>query len=172
MAVLSFDIKGLDATLKGISIAGNDIERDLQDELNAWAEICTTEAKIRAPKDEGHLVGAINPKFGKMAASVTVAVDYAAFPEFGTRKMAAAYVSTLPADWQTYAAQFKGVGGSFGNFFERIFAWVKRKGIDPAAAYPIAIKILRDGIKPHPYLFPAYEHTIADLKRNLKTLFK
>jgi hypothetical protein len=172
MAALSFNITGLDTTLKGIDTRLKGIEQDLQDELNAWAELCTTEAKIRAPKDEGHLVGAINPKFGKLTASTTVAVNYAAFPEFGTRKMAAAYVATLPADWQTYAAQFKGGGGSFGNFFETILAWVKRKGIEPAAAYPIAIKILRDGIKPHPYLFPAYEHTIKDLKANLKTLFK
>lgn len=171
MAVLSFDIKGLDATLKGVDNKLKEVERELQDELNAWASLCSTEAKIRAPKDEGHLAGAINPKFEKLKASVTVAVNYAAFMEFGTKKKAQAYVAGLPADWKAYAAQFRGGGGA-GNLFEAIFAWVKRKGIDEAAAYPIAIKILRDGVNPHPYLFPAYEHTISDLKKNLKTLFK
>lgn len=174
MAVLSFDIKGLDATLKGVDNKLKQVEQELQDELNTWASICSAEAKMRAGKniDRGQLAGAINPKFEKLKASVTVAVNYAAFMEFGTKKKAAAYVASLPADWKAYAAQFKGGGGGAGNLFEAILAWVKRKGIEESAAYPIAIKILRDGVNAHPYLFPAYEHTISDLKKNLKTLFK
>mgnify|MGYP006368437411 FL=1 len=137
MAVLSFNIKGLDATLKGVDNKLKQVEQELQDELNAWASLCSTEAKIRAPKDEGHLAGSINPKFGKLEASVTVAVFYAAYVEFGTgvhvRK-------DLPNDWITYARKF----------------YINGKGRTRA----------------HPYLFPAYEHTVNDLKKNLKTLFK
>lgn len=198
MAVLSFNIKGLDATLKGVDNKLKDVEQELQDELNAWASICSTEAKIRAPKDEGHLAGAINPKFGKLEASVTVAVFYAAYVEFGTKKKAAAYVSSLPSDWKTYAAQFRGKGGGdYFDFLNNILDWVIRKGIAhrysvktqrkigikigsgssdeqrlEQTAYAIALSIIRHGVKPHPYLFPAYEHTINDLKKNLKTLFK
>lgn len=200
MAVLSFNIKGLDATLKGVDNKLKQVEQELQDELNAWASICSTEAKVRASKniDRGQLAGSINPKFGKLEASVTVAVFYAAYVEFGTKKKAAAYVASLPADWKTYAAQFKGKGGGdYYDFLNSILDWVISKGIAnrysvktqrkiniklgsgssdeqrlEQTAYAIALSIIRHGVKPHPYLFPAYEHTVNDLKKNLKALFK
>lgn len=140
MAVLSFNIKGLDATLKGVDNKLKEVERELQDELNAWALLCSAEAKIRAPKDKGHLAGAINPKFETLAASVTVAVFYAAYVEFGTGLYARKHLPSLPKDWVDYAKNF----------------YVNGEG----------------RIRAHPYLFPAYEHTINDLKKNLKSLFK
>ena len=142
MAVLSFDIKGLDVTLKGIDNQVKKVEAELQDELNAWAQLCATEAKIRAnkTKDEGHLLGSINAKMEPLKASVTVGVFYAAYVEFGTGVFAGRQVATLPKDWQNFAYTF----------------YVNGKGYMPAK----------------PYLFPAYEHTIKDLKANLKTLFK
>ena len=107
-----------------------------------------------------------------MAVEIVVAANYAAYLEFGTRGFAAAYVATLPTEWQVFAAQFKGGGGSFEDFFMNIIDWVKRKGIEPAAAYPIAIKILRFGIAAKPFLYPAVEINKKILIDNLKAVLK
>jgi hypothetical protein len=119
------------------------------------------------------LLRSINANYGNGSASVTASTKYAAYIEFGTRKFAAAYVSSLPADWQTYAATFKGkTGGTFKQFLLSIIGWVSRKGIDKKAAYPIARKIMIDGIKPKPFLYPSVNKTLPVLRKNLRAIFK
>lgn len=192
MAVLSFKVNGLDAAFKTIDTNIKGIETGLQGEMDAWAIETATLAKRNAPVDEGHLRNSINEKFGKLKASVTVNVNYAAYLEFGTRKFAAAYVSTLPQDWQSFAAQYKGSGGgNFKEFLKNITEWVVRKGIAAqttksgntskskssmqaqySAAYMIALSILRKGIKPQPYLYPAYLKTTPELIKNIKALLQ
>ena len=169
--MVSLKISGLDAAIKGIENKVKAAEKDIQNELNAWALETVTYAKQNAPTDEGHLKGAINADFGKLKAGVTVAVDYAAYLEFGTRKFAAEWISSLPSDWQTFASQFKGGGGdSFQVFVKRITEWVARKGIEKSAAYPIALKIIREGIRPRKYLFEATNRTTPDLIKNIKEI--
>jgi len=130
-----------------------------------------------------------------MSLSITVAANYAAYMEFGTRKFAAAYVSTLPQDWKAYAATFKGSGGgTFDEFIMRLMAWVKRKGIGEtfdiktrrrvrqgkqsaattreADAYAIALHILRHGIRPHPFLYPAVKAHTPGLIKDIQNIFK
>lgn len=171
---LKLEIKGLDATIKRVNNLANNIKRDAQDELNSFADEVSKTAKKLAPADEGRLRNAINPVHGNgnLEASVVAATVYAAFMEFGTRKFAAAYVATLPADWQQYAATFKGQTGSgtFDDFIKAIMAWVKRKGIDNDAAYPIALSILRIGIRPRPFLYPAIQQHLPELRKHLKSL--
>jgi hypothetical protein len=69
--------------------------------------------------------------------------------------------------------------------------WVKRKGLvgtysiktqkrtgnrkvqskeTDAAAYAIALSILRKGIRPQPYLIPAYETEVSLLKERIKNI--
>ncbi len=170
MAVISFKFDGVDAAIKNIGSKIKQYENEIQDELNVWALETATLAKQYAPVHEGQLRGSINANFdGKLKASVTVAVNYAAYIEFGTKKFGAAYVSTLPNDWATFASQYKGSGGgSFEQFVKNITEWVRLKGIPIEAAYPIARKILRDGIKPHPYLYPAFVKTKPELIENIK----
>jgi hypothetical protein len=188
--MVSLKISGLDAAIKGIENKVKAAEQDIQNELNAWGE-STTEAAIQfAPVDEGHLKGAIRPLNERLKVSITVAVNYGAYIEFGTRKYAATYVSSLPSDWQTFAGQFKGGGGgSMDEFVQNIMAWVLRKGIgglqtksgnlsrsadsDSAmqqAAYAIALNIIQNGIKAHPYLFPATQKTTPTLIKNIKEI--
>lgn len=135
-------------------------------------------AKQLAPKDESRLAGAIFQQPGRLSSTIGCSVEYASFLEFGTRRYAAAYVSSLPADWQSYAATTKGKTGrgTMDDFIQAIMAWVQRKGIGAfktksgnvsqsasshaamqQAAYWIAINILQNGIQPHPYIYPAFE---------------
>lgn len=139
---MELQVKGLDTLIKKMDKLATNVQKDVQAELNDWADQTAANAKMLVSSnssDEGMLLRSINPNYGNGSASVTAATKYAAYIEFGTRKYAAAYVSTLPADWQTFAATFKGkIGGTFKQFLLSIIAWVGRKGIDKKLAYPIA----------------------------------
>lgn len=192
MAGIKLEFRGADLAVKNIEKKISKINSGVRDELNAWAELTARKAKDYAPTDEGNLKGSINPsyaKLSKMEAGVTVGVNYAAYVEFGTRKYGAAYVSRLPQDWRDLAAQYKGKdnSGTFDEMIQNIMAWVLRNGIGAQktksgnvsksldsfddmqqAAYWIAINILQNGIKPHPFLYPAYNETKDGLLENIK----
>lgn len=170
--------------------------------LNKHAQNMATKAKQRAPKDETTLGNAISATTDKPLEKHIVAnTPYAAFVEFGTGKYAAQYVSALPNDWQSYAAQFKGQkgGGSFAEMVRRIAEWIGRKSLygdtalhgtfsvktkkrtgnkaanknaDLSLAYIIARSILINGIHAHPYMYPAYKETIQEMIKDLPNLLK
>lgn len=148
----------------------DDVKQVITDELNEFGIAVVADASRLAPVDEGFLHQHISFEKQELAVEIIVAANYAAYLEFGTRAFAAVYVATLPPTWQQFAATFKGGGGGFEDYFRNIFEWCKRKGIAEAAAYPIAISILRKGIRPHPFLFPAVESNLIKLKERLKAL--
>src|SRR5262245_54979831 len=146
--------------------------------LNANALEIATEAKRLAPVNIGGLQNSISADNSQLLRkTISVNAGYAAFVEFGTGRYAAQYVSGLPADWQQFALKFKGQKGSgtMQELFAKIIQWVKAKGLHGLTAsgrsktgkkaerdileiaYAITIRILRHGIKKHPFLFPAYE---------------
>lgn len=169
MITIKVDTKGLEAKLEK---AKNEIPKTMAKELNIWAYGTVNDAKRLCPVDEGFLRNSISPVLAtptELKSSVVVAANYGAFIEFGTRSFSAAYVSSLPQDWQQYAASFKGkTGGSYNDFIVRLVGWMKRKSIDPKAAYLIAKKILRFGIRPRPFVFPAVQKNTLELKNRLK----
>jgi HK97 gp10 family phage protein len=171
------EVKGLDTLIKKMDKLAKDVQKDVQAELNDWADTTAQNAKMLVSansSDEGMLLRSINPNYGNGSASVTASAKYAAYIEFGTRKFAAAYVSSLPADWQAYAATFKGsTGGTFEQFVLSIKAWAGRKGItDKGHIYFIIKQILRDGIPAKPFLYPSVNKTLPELKKNLRAIFK
>lgn len=178
-------IEGLEKTLARFDV--KKYEPQITKAFSDFGQRVEQTAKQLAPVDEGHLKGKIFSEPFKNGVEVGCSVDYAAFVEFGTRKYAAKYVSTLPPTWQQLAAKSRGGGGSFEEFVQRIFAWVRRKGIGStttksgavstsanslasmnSAAYAIALNILQNGSKPHPFLYPAvnfhYKQLIKDLQ--------
>jgi len=197
--MLNITVNNLDVVLTNIKNASEQIQAKIDNELNAFGLGTVADAKRFAPVDEGVLRNSISLKKEKLKVTVTVGVNYAAYLEFGTRKFAASYVSSLPQDWQTFANGFKGKGGGdMEEFIKRLVEWVKRKGIagvysvksrkrmgtvvknigttkqgqdleDYEAAYGIALHIIRNGIRPHPFLYPAYEKNRVELIANLKS---
>jgi hypothetical protein len=168
------------------------LKEDIEDELMVFAKDVVRDAKQLAPVDEGFLKNSINYVQNGMDIEIVVNCDYAAYVEFGTRKFAARYVSTLPQNWQQFAAEFKNSGGGgLWEFLKRLTEWVARKGLsgtystktqrrtgkkvdraneDFDAAFGIALYILKNGIKPHPYLYPAYEKNRILLEKRIKDL--
>jgi HK97 gp10 family phage protein len=171
-----------------------DVIAKLEKEFDKFGLETVNDAKRLAPVDEGRLRNSINYDRKKLQVTINVNADYAPYIEFGTRKFATKYVSSLPQEWQVFAATFKGKAskGSFEEFVLRLTKWVKRKSIGAsynittrrrnrvgkqtadttanADAYAIALYILRNGIKPQPFLVPAFEKNKIKLIANLKTI--
>jgi len=188
MAGVTIKIEGLEATMAKLDYKKYEVQ--IQQSFDKFGFNAETEAKLRAPVDEGHLRSAIYSKSKPLAAEIGCTVDYAAYLEFGTRRFAAAYVAGLPATWQELAANFKGGGGgNFEQFVKELTEWVMRKGfaapltasgnasksksaidIQRQAAYMIARSIMIKGIRPHPFLYPAVEKWTPVLLSDLKAL--
>lgn len=131
-------IEGLQKTLARFDI--KKFEPKVQAEFNKFGLRVELVAKQNAPVDEGHLKGAIFQDPGRLSVTVGCSVNYAAYLEFGTRKFAAEYVSTLPADWREVAARAKGGrGGTFEEMVLRITEWVRRKGLGTGFAGRIGV---------------------------------
>lgn len=128
-------------------------------------------AKRDAPADVGRLRGSIDyAKLGVGSYEVFAQSAYAAYMEFGTK----GNYRPVPGAEQI-AAQFQGKGpGTFSEMVRAIVNWVHRKGIagtysvktrrrtgnkvnqlaeDYAAAWPIIMSILKNGVKAQPYFF-------------------
>lgn len=162
--------------------------------LQQHAEALSLQAKQRAPNDMGGLSASISAPVNTADLEFTVSVNafYASFVEFGTGRYAAQYAATLPEDWRSYAATFRGKkgNGTLDQFLERMVEWVKRKGLhgltksgrsrtgkkaDADAyniAYVIVIRILQNGIKPHPFLYPSYEYVRPFVVKDIESLVK
>jgi HK97 gp10 family phage protein len=192
--MITIKLKGFDKTIKDVQKLATDANKNAKIALVDFGTRVETQAKRDAPADEGKLRSSINSTFDqrKFTVKITVATDYAAYQEFGTRKFAAAYVGTLPQEWRTYAATFKGkTGGSMDEFIQAIMAWVKRKGIgaditksgnvsssassldkQQQAAYWIAINILQNGIKPKKFLYEAVKDNLPKLQSDFNKIFQ
>lgn len=191
--MITIKLKGLDKTIKDVQKLATDANKNAKIALVDFGTRVETEAKRNAPANEGKLRSSINTTFDNktFTIKITVATDYAAYQEFGTRKFAAAYVGTLPQEWRTYAATFKGkTGGSMDEFIQSIMAWVRRKGIaatatksgndsssvsaldkQQQAAYWIAINILQNGIKPKKFLYEAVKDNLPKLQSDFNKIF-
>lgn len=193
MSGFKITLKGMDEVLKQLDV--ENIKKEVKLELETFGQDVERDAKLLAPVDEGFLKSMIYHKATETNTMIGMEVgcnaDYAAYLEFGTRKFAAAYVGTLPPDWQVFAAQYKGSrGGGFSELVRRITEWVKRKGFaaqitksgarsksknsqkqEEQAAYVIARSILINGVKPHPFLYPAVTKNTKPLIDRLRKLF-
>jgi hypothetical protein len=170
------EVKGLDATIKKFETLAQRTQDDVQASLNDFGDRVEEMSKRLVSansSDEGALLRSISKQYGNGNVSIKASAKYAAYIEFGTRKYAASYVGSLPPDWASYAATFKGsAGGTFKEFVLSIMAWCRRKGIDEKAAYPIARSIMINGIKPRPFLYPSVNAELPQLIDDIKAIFK
>jgi hypothetical protein len=147
--------------------------KDIADgEMREGAAEFVTLAKRDAPVGiDARLKGSIDfRKLGEAEYEIFAQTAYAAYMEFGTK----GNYRPIPGA-EAVAAKFHGKGeGTFKDMVRAIVNWVKRKGIagrysvksrrrqgskidqlaeDYAAAWPIIMSILKNGVKAHPYFF-------------------
>ena len=174
--MITIKLKGFDKTIKDVQKLATDTNKNAKIALVSFGSRVELQAKRNAPANEGKLRSSINPTFDNktFTVKITVATDYAAYQEFGTRKFAAAYVGTLPQEWRTYAATFKGKGGgTFQDFVKSIMEWARKTGHIPVeAAYVTALKILREGIKPRKFLYEAVKDNLPKLQSDFNKVFQ
>ena len=161
--------KELEGKLKNLTTA---IKVDVGDEINSSVNTIRNNAIRLATVNLGQLRGSIaTDKESELTYSVAANASYSAYVEFGTGPQV-----NVPADFKSYAQQFKGKsGGKFKDMVEALTLWVKRKGIgngknDKGLAYVIALSILRKGMRPQPFLIPAYEMEKPKLIQRLNKL--
>jgi hypothetical protein len=191
---MSIKITGLKALQLQLKDVPKVAKKELFEAYQDFAFATEIEAKELAPTNDwklrGSIKGTASIKGDLVVAEVSVDVFYAAYVEFGTRKFAAAHVSKLPADWQAFAAQYKGkAGGTIDELLMNLVQWVISKGFaayttksgnrsksknsmqaQESAAYIIARSILINGIKAQPYLYPAVTNQMKKLKDNLNNI--
>lgn len=123
-------------------------------------------AKQNAPSDTGMSRSSIHRTSNKLNGTVSVNANYAPYVEFGTGSKV-----EIPAGLEDVASEFRGGGeGSFDDMIESLEAWANRKGIPQEAVYPIALKILREGVEAQPFLFPAWEKVRPEYIKEIKEI--
>jgi hypothetical protein len=190
MAGIFFNVTQFDESLIKLENLTQKLKNDIINETNASALKIQSEAKKNAPANFGTLRGSIHLKesggIDKKVFIVGSDLSYAPYLEFGT----GGKVDTQ--GYNDFANTFRGkTGGTFDEMIKALVMWVKRKGLvgtysiktqkrtgsrkvqskeNDSAAYAIALSILRKGIRPEPYLIPAYETEVSLLKDRIKNI--
>lgn len=171
MATLgTISIHNIATVISDIESYGDAIKEEVDYEMEASCITIVGQAKIAAANDQGVLVRGISYVKRRMFSyDIVSAANYSAFIEFGTKKQV-----SIPTGFESLAAQFRGIKIDTGglSFEEAIKQWAVRHGIDPVDAHYIMILIAYRGIKPHPFLLPAYIKETIQLEKRLRKILE
>jgi HK97 gp10 family phage protein len=176
MPKFTFNIGNLSDVLKKLDTLDAKVQQDVKDEVNASALNIQSGAKKLAPVNFGQLRNSIYLKEQNVEKgyvfTVGASASYAPYVEFGTGGKV-----SIPKGFEELAGSFKGrKGGKFKDMVDALTLWVKAKGIgggkDKSIAYAIAISILRKGMRPQPFLIPAFEAEKPKMIKNILNAIK
>lgn len=159
-------IRGLHELQRDLNKLEKEVATESKKILEQVVDRMIQDAKANAPRDLGRLIDSIDRENKDNGWTVVffVGAEYAFATEFGTVTKV-----QVPDELKDVAMQFKGYkNGDFSEFLDNIKAWAKRKGIEDSAAYPIAMSILRKGINPQPYFYPAYLRHRGEIEELIK----
>ena len=189
MAGFALNLSGMDNLTKRLKTIQDDLTKGVAEEISASTLKIERDAKRNAPVNVGTLRQSIHAEstLNGLTGKVIVDVPYGAYIEFGTGGKV-----SIPSGYESFASQFRGKsGGTMEEFIQALTLWVKRKGLagtysvksgkrlgsksirqsqDEKLARFLAIKILRNGIRPQPFLIPAYENEKPLLFKRLTRL--
>lgn len=173
----TLELEGLRDVLKDIQNIADDIKEEIDIEMESKVTEMEAIARRNAPDDIGFLRSKITKnRAGLLDYELISQAFYSPYLEFGTKT----YVK-VPSGLENYAAQFRGKGkGSMKEFIDNLAKWAKRKGIavegkNKEKAYRnfaryLAIIILKRGIKPQPFFFPAIFAVRPKMIENIKNI--
>jgi len=168
-------MKELEGKLSKLS---TELKVDVSDEINASALKIENQAKRLAPVNFGQLRNSIYLKEQKVEKGIVFTVgakaSYAPYVEFGTGGKV-----SIPAGFEELAGSFKGKkGGKFEDMVEALMKWGLAKGYIQSGkgarqhAFYMALKILKNGLRPQPFLIPAFEAEKPKLIKNILNVMK
>jgi len=180
-------ITGIPELLKKFSDLGNNGVVVANRILNVVADLTVAEAQQSAPAD----LGTIRQNIGKEQINTLLISIYSNAPESAFQEFGTGGKVEVPEAMTDVAAQFQGFkGGDMAAFILALTDWVKRHGLtgvysvkthrhnsnydnqDEQVAWAIAKTILRDGLKPQPFLYPAFVTSTANIIPMLQTAFQ
>jgi HK97 gp10 family phage protein len=163
------DVRSFDKVLSNLESKKADIRRKADAAVDNNCQTIANNAINDAPVNMGDLRAAITVRRGnkELFREVVAQTVYAPFVEFGTMS----YVD-VPPELEEYAQQFRGQGKGENSAWSMISAWCERKGIDKKAWYPIYLSVMRNGIHPHPFMWPNVINQKPQLINDLKETIK
>lgn len=176
MAKSNINIKGLKQLIKDLQDSESESFKRISATTEGSARDIEFLAKKYAPVDMGVLRQEIKAYdvdglHWNITTNYLGNAPYSAYVEFGTGTKFKA-----PQELKEIASKFKGnKRGSFKDGLEAVEEWAKRKGLPKEAAYPIFLSIIKKGVKPQPYLYPAFvkgrKDYIKKLEKDLEIIF-
>lgn len=178
MPSITIDIANFGSVNKRFEKLSQDVKNNIKDEVNASALKIQSDAKKMAPVNLGSLRNSIylveeNKGGNEYIYGVGSNARYAPYVEFGTGGKV-----SIPNGYQDYASQFRNKqGGKFKDMVLALTEWVLKKGIasgkqSKSVAYAIALNILRKGMRPQPFLIPAFETEKTKLIQRIEKIIK
>lgn len=176
MARFGVAIQGLGALQAQLRGLGSEMKKEIGLELEAAAYemhgLATTNLTNNDSIDQGLLKASLQVLRNRATGEVyfEATAFYAPFVEFGTKGRV-----QVPPEWASYAMKFKGLkNGDLAQFKSSMLDWVIRKGIMPEdgnqekLANYIVILILTYGLKPRPFMYPAYKSVVTGLPARIQ----
>jgi len=164
---MNFKLKGVQEQINALKNVESELAAEVDMALMAGALSIERDAKKNAPVYLGGIRQSIqHTKLSHLRYEIAANAYHAPYLEFGTR----GYVK-IPAGMEAIAAQIqkRPKKGKFADMVKAIAEWGrKKKYFEEDAAFFVALKILKKGIRPRPFLHPALmsnqKRIVADVK--------
>ena len=153
--MITSKVRGGDKVIKRLMKFEDKVPTIVDDVLELTA-VHTKEQMVQnigrnSSKDTGHLAQQCYGEKGQDFVRIGNRADYAGYVEFGTGKHV-----TVPPEFTGIASDARSMPRkNFKDALQAIKDWAKRHGKEKYA-YPILMSILREGLMPKPFLYPAY----------------
>jgi len=199
MAGFVLNLSGMDNLTKRLKTLQDDLTKGVAQEISASTMKIERDAKRNAPVNLGTLRQSIHSEstINGLTGRVIVDAKYGAYVEFGTggkvsipagyESFAAQFKGKSGGTMEEFIVALtlwvkrKGLAGTYqataydistkkASKIKRSGSAKTRKSEDEKLARFLAIKILRNGIRPQPYLIPAYEAEKPELFKRLTRL--
>lgn len=166
-------VTGLPELLAKFADLGVQGERMASAVVNSVGDLIVADAKQNAPADLGKIrQGIIKEQLSQFQVMIAATAPESVFQEFGTGGKV-----DVPEEMADVASQFQGAnGGDMAAFILALAGWIERHGITGTKnetpeqiAWPMARAILRDGLTPQPFLYPAFVAQSSKLVSMLQT---
>jgi len=172
---MSIKVENLKGVITRLEKIPAEMAQEIDLELTSGAKDIEGRAAMLAPTDKGLLKGSIFAEVSvPLYKEITDPTFYAPYNEFGTGR-------NFKANGRgQIAAQFKGKAGrgSFADFVQTMLEYIPKhkgfpKGVRTKAqklAYAkfVCLKIIKNGIKPQPFFFRAYDEILPSILSNIK----
>jgi HK97 gp10 family phage protein len=173
-------VQGLPELIAKLNDLGVQGQRIASASVNAVGDMIVANAKQNAPADLGKIrQGITKEQVSQFQVMIAATAPESAFQEFGTGGRV-----EVPEEMSDVASEFQGQsGGGMADFILALVGWISRHGISGTKnetpeqiAWAMAKAILRDGLRPQPFLYPAFvaqsQKLIPMLENALKDLLK